>query len=52
MGKIIFIDIDGTLLDYDCNLPESAVKAIRAARVNGHKVYLCTGRSNGGLYHR
>lgn len=45
MGKIIFIDIDGTLLDYDCNLPESAVKAIRAARANGHKVYLCTGRS-------
>lgn len=45
MKKIIFIDIDGTLVDYDLNLPKSAVKAIRAARANGHKVYLCTGRS-------
>lgn len=45
MGKIIFLDIDGTLLDYDMQLPESAVKAIRAARAKGHKVYLCTGRS-------
>lgn len=45
MGKIILIDIDGTLVDYENQLPESAVRAIRAARANGHKVYLCTGRS-------
>ena len=25
MGKIIFIDVDGTLVDYSNNLPESAV---------------------------
>jgi len=45
MGKIVLIDIDGTLVDYENHLPASAVKAIRAARANGHRVYLCSGRS-------
>lgn len=45
MSKIIFIDVDGTLLSYENKLPESAVTAIRQARKNGHKVYICTGRS-------
>ena len=44
-GKVIFVDVDGTLVDYNNDLPESAVKAIRAARANGHRVYMCTGRS-------
>ena len=50
MSKIIFIDVDGTLVDYENNLPESAVKAIRQARKNGHKVYICTGRSKAEVY--
>lgn len=50
MGKLVFIDVDGTLLDYENKLPESAVKAIRQARKNGHKVYICTGRSEGEVY--
>lgn len=45
MGKIIFLDVDGTLVDYENNIPESAVTAIRKARENGHRVYICTGRS-------
>ena len=45
MGKILLIDIDGTLVDYENRLPASAVDAIRKARANGHKVYLCSGRS-------
>lgn len=45
MGKILFIDVDGTLVDYENNLPASAVTAIRAARAAGHRVYVCTGRS-------
>lgn len=45
MVKIIFLDVDGTLVDYDNRIPESAVKAIRLAREKGHKVYVCTGRS-------
>ena len=45
MGKILFIDIDGTLVDYENRLPASAVQAIQAARAAGHRVYLCSGRS-------
>lgn len=50
MGKIVFIDVDGTLVDYTNNLPNSAVMAIRHARKNGHKVYICTGRSKAEVY--
>ena len=50
MSKIIFIDVDGTLVDYKNNLPQSAVDAIRQARKNGHKVYICTGRSKAEVY--
>lgn len=32
MGKVIFIDVDGTLLDYENKLPASADKAIKEAR--------------------
>ena len=34
MGKIIFLDVDGTLVDYENHLPESAVLAVRKAREN------------------
>ena len=40
MGKIIFIDVDGTLLDYENKLPASADLAIKKARENGHRVYI------------
>ena len=50
MSKILFIDVDGTLVDYDNNIPQSAVKAIKIARNNGHKVYICTGRSKSEVY--
>lgn len=45
MRKIIFLDVDGTLVDYHNRIPESAIRAIRKARENGHLVYVCTGRS-------
>lgn len=45
MSRILFLDVDGTLVDYHNRLPDSAVAAIRAARDAGHRVYLCTGRS-------
>lgn len=45
MSKIIFLDVDGTLVDYHNRIPESAVLAIRQVRTNGHKVFVCTGRS-------
>ena len=45
-GKLIFLDIDGTLTPAGSNTPpESAMKAVRMAQANGHKVFLCTGRN-------
>ncbi len=44
--KLIFLDIDGTLTPAGSNVPpESALRAIKAAREAGHKVFLCTGRN-------
>lgn len=50
MGKILFVDVDGTLVDYEGNLPKSAQEAVRQARKNGHRVYICTGRSRAEVY--
>ena len=50
MGKIIFLDVDGTLVDYENHLPGSAVAAVRQARANGHRIYICTGRSKAEIY--
>ena len=50
MKKIIFLDVDGTLVDYENRLPASAVKAIRRCRANGHRVYISTGRSRAEVY--
>lgn len=44
-SKVIFLDVDGTIYTYDNVIPESAKAAIKAARANGHKVLMCTGRS-------
>ena len=44
--KLIFLDIDGTLLPPgEMLVPPSAVEAMRKARANGHKLFLCTGRN-------
>lgn len=48
--KIIFLDVDGTLVDYKGRLPESAAAAVRLARQQGHKIYICTGRSRAEVY--
>jgi hypothetical protein len=42
--ELIVLDIDGTLLDSNNHLPESAEKAIRALISRGKHVTLCTGR--------
>ena len=43
--KAVFLDVDGTLIDDYGRVPDSAVRAVRGARTNGHLVFLCTGRS-------
>lgn len=42
--KIIFLDIDGTLVVSGCEASRMAIDAIQQVRKNGHKVYLSTGR--------
>lgn len=50
--KIIFLDVDGTLINYETILPDSAAKAVNMARANGHKVYICTGCSKAEIEQR
>lgn len=50
MKKIVFIDVDGTLVLDDQSILESTVKACREAKENGHILFLCTGRSKAELY--
>ena len=52
MSKIVFLDVDGTLIDYEAKMPESAGKAVDLARKNGHKVYICTGCSKAEIQQR
>lgn len=52
MSKIVFLDVDGTLIDYDTKCPDSAKKAVEMARANGNKVYICTGCSKAEIEQR
>ncbi len=64
MGKLLFFDIDGTLAMPGRTVSQRTRDAIRAARANGHKAFICTGRSpelvnedilsigfDGGIFH-
>lgn len=48
--KILFFDVDGTLVDFHRQMPESAKTALKRAQANGHKLILCTGRSIYQIY--
>jgi Cof subfamily protein (haloacid dehalogenase superfamily) len=48
--KVVFLDIDGTMVDFDGKIPDSTVRAIQLARKNGHKMIICTGRSRYQIY--
>ena len=50
MCRVIFIDVDGTLVTYENRIPQSAKEAVRRARANGHRVYISTGRSRAEVY--
>lgn len=45
MGKILFFDIDGTLIDYNGKMPASTRLALERARFNGHQIVICSGRA-------
>ena len=42
--KIIFFDIDGTLEDQYCHIPDSASSCIHKLKEKGHMVYVASGR--------
>lgn len=43
--KYIFFDIDGTLLSHQEGISESTIETLRLLKENGHKIFICTGRS-------
>ncbi|MGV3487502.1 MAG: Cof-type HAD-IIB family hydrolase [Tuberibacillus sp.] len=43
--KLIFFDIDGTLLDFDKKIPDSTKDAIQRLKDNGHDIAIATGRA-------
>ena len=45
MTKIVFLDIDGTLVTPNYPLSALVKKGIKKARENGHLIFLCTGRN-------
>ena len=48
-SRIIFLDVDGTILAHGETIAPSTIAAVRAARERGHLVYLCTGRAAGDI---
>lgn len=52
MSKTVFLDVDGTLIDYEAKTPESAKKAVDLARKAGNRVYICTGCSKAEIEQR
>ena len=51
--KIIFFDVDGTLVDVRPAreyVPESTIKAVRAKIKQGDLCFFCTGRSVADIY--
>ena len=48
--SIIFLDVDGTLVNDNGIVPNSAELAIKEARKNGHLIFLSTGRSKAELF--
>lgn len=43
--KVVFLDVDGTIVNDKGVIPESARTAIQTAVANGHKLVVCSGRS-------
>lgn len=43
--RVLFFDIDGTLLDHTGRMPESTRRALLLAKEKGHSLILCSGRS-------
>ena len=43
--KYLFFDIDGTLLSHTRGISPKTIEGLRLLKENGHKIFICTGRS-------
>lgn len=50
MGKALFFDVDGTLVNFQGKMPESAALALKKVHKNGHQIVVCSGRSRMQIY--
>ena len=50
MGQVIFLDIDGTLVNFQQRISEETRLALQQPGKNGHKLVLCTDRAYTGIY--
>ena len=48
--KILFFDIDGTLVNFSCEMPDSTKYALKLLHQNGHSLVVSTGRSKSEVY--
>jgi len=48
--KYVFLDVDGTLVNFKGQIPQSAILAMKKAQANGHKMLLATGRQKSQIY--
>lgn len=48
--RAVFVDIDGTLCDSRQRIPQSAIEALTQVRREGHRLFICTGRSVPEIY--
>lgn len=50
MKRLVFLDLDGTIICSDQTVPESTREACRKAIENGHTLLMCTGRCKTEIY--
>lgn len=50
MGSLVFLDVDGTLLNEEQSVPDSARQACIRAKELGHVLFMCTGRCGPEIY--
>lgn len=50
MSKVLFFDIDGTLVNFQGQMSESTRQALQQLQKNGCQIVLCSGRSKSQIY--
>ena len=50
MRKALFFDIDGTLVNFQGEMPDGTRRALRQLQDKGHRIIICTGRSLFQIY--